>query len=47
MVNYIKKDVPFCIIRILLDAYDKQQARVAWNTCTSDHFTISNGINKG
>ena len=37
----LRKDVPFCIIRILLDAYTRRQARVLWNTCTSDYFTIS------
>ena len=40
----MKKDVPFCIIRIFLDAYTRQQARVLWNTCTSGYFTISNGV---
>ena len=40
----LKKGVPFCIICILLDAYTRQQARVLWNTCSSDYFTISNGI---
>ena len=43
----LRKDVPFCIIRILLDAYTRQQARVLWNTCTSDYFTISNGVKQG
>ena len=43
----LRKDVPFCIIRILLDAYTRQQARVLWNICTSDYFTISNGVNQG
>ena len=43
----LKKDVPLCIIRILLDAYTRQQARILWNTCTSDYFTISNGVKQG
>ena len=43
----LEKDVPFCIIRILLDAYTRQQARVLWNTCTSDYFAISNGVKQG
>ena len=43
----LRKDVPFCIIRILLDAYTRQQVRVLWNTCTSDYFTISNGVKQG
>ena len=43
----LRKDVPFCIIRILLDAYTRQQARVLWNTCTSDYFTISNCVKQG
>ena len=24
--------------------YTRQQARVLWNTCTSDYYTISNGV---
>ena len=43
----LRKDVPFCIVRILLDAYTRQQARVLWNTCTYDYFTISNGVKQG
>ena len=43
----LRKDVPFCIVRILLDAYTRQQARVLWNTCTSDYFAISNGVKQG
>ena len=43
----LKKDVPFCIIRILLDAYTRQMTRVFWNTCSSDYFTISNGVKQG
>ena len=43
----IKQDVPFCIIRIFLDAYTRQQARVLWYTCTSDYFTIFNGVKQG
>ena len=41
----LKKCVPFC--RIFLDAYTRQQARVLWNTCTSDYFIISNGVKQG
>ena len=26
--DLLRKDVPFCIVRILLDAYTRQQARV-------------------
>ena len=43
----LKKGVPFCIIRILLDAYTRQQARVLLNTCTSVYFTISNSVKQG
>ena len=43
----LEKGIPFCIIRILLDAYTRQQARVLWNTCTSDYFAISNGVKQG
>ena len=43
----LKKSVPFCIIRIRLDAYTRQQSRVLWITCTSHYFTISNGVKRG
>ena len=43
----LMKGVPFCIIRILLDAYTRQQAIVLWNTCNSDYFTTSNGVKQG
>ena len=43
----LKKVVPFCIIGIFLDAYARQQARVLWNACTSDYFTISSSVKQG
>ena len=31
----LDKKVPFCISRLLLDSYIRQQARVLWNNCNS------------
>ena len=36
------KKVPFVIIRLLLDAYIRQEARVIWNSCKSHYFRVNN-----
>ena len=43
----IDKKVPFCIIRLLLDNYIRQEARVTWNESESSYFRLPNGVNKG
>ena len=41
------KKVPFVIIRLLLDAYIRQEARVIWNSCKSQYFRVKNGVKQG
>ena len=41
------KEVPFVIIRLLLDAYIRQEARVIWNSCKSQYFRVMNGVKQG
>ena len=41
------KKVPFVIIRFLLDAYIRQEARVIWNSCKSHYFRVKNGVKQG
>ena len=43
----LDKKVPFCIIRLLLDSYIRQQARVLWNNCNSRYFNVGNGVKQG
>ena len=40
----IERNVPLCFIRIVLDAYTRQQSRVSWNNCFSKYFSVSNGV---
>ena len=43
----LDKKVPFCIIRLLLESYIRQQARVLWNNCNSRYFNVGNGVKQG
>ena len=43
----LDKNVPYCIIRLLLDAYERQEARVMWKTCNSEYFKLQNGVKQG
>ena len=43
----IKRKLPAVIIRILLDAYKRQQMRVKWNKSISQTFSTLNGIKQG
>ena len=40
----LNRKVPFCIIRLLMDSFERQMARVMWNSHVSDYFSISNGV---
>ena len=40
----IERNVPLCFIRLILDAYTRQQFRVSWNNCFSKYFSVSNGV---
>ena len=41
------RKVPFCIIRLLMDSFERQRARVMRNSHVSDYFSISNGVKQG
>ena len=41
------RKVLFVIIRFLLDAYIRQEARVMWNSCKSQYFRVKNGVKQG
>ena len=43
----LNRKVPFCIIRLLMDSYERQRAIVMWNSHMSDYFSISNGVKQG
>ena len=43
----LDKKVPFCIFRLLLDSYIRQQARVLWNNCNSRYFNVGKGVKQG
>ena len=49
MVNciFLDKKFIFCIIRLLLDSYIRQQARVLLNTFNSRYFNVGNGVKQG
>ena len=43
----LNKNVPYCIIRLLMDSYVRQEARVIWNSCHSTYFRLKNGVKQG
>ena len=43
----LDKKVPFCIIRLLLDSYIRQQVRVLWDNCNSQYFNVGNSVKQG
>ena len=43
----LNRKVPFCIIRLLMDSFERQRARVMWNYRVSDYFSICNGVKQG
>ena len=43
----IERNVPLCFIRLILDAYTRQQSRVSWNNWFSKYFSVSNGVKQG
>ena len=46
---YISNDkkVSLCILRLLIDSYIRQEARVIWNECEFNYFRLSNGVAQG
>ena len=44
----VDKSVPYCIIRLLMNGYVKQEeARVIWNSCQFTYFILKNGVKQG
>ena len=43
----LNQKVPFCIIQLLMDSFERQRARVMWNSHVSDYFSISNRVKQG
>jgi len=43
----IKRGLPACIIRILINMYTGNQACVLWAGFVSDYFTVRNGVRQG
>ena len=39
----LNKNVTYCNIRLLMDGYVRQEARVIWHSCQSTYFRIKNG----
>lgn len=43
----LERQVPFCVTRLVLDAYTRQMSRVFWNNLYSAYFSVSNGVKQG
>ena len=43
----IKRNVPMCIVRLLLSWYRQQTLQVKWGTNYSSPFTVTNGVRQG
>ena len=43
----LHKNVPYCIIRLLMDGYVRKESRVIWNSCHSTYFRLKNGVKQG
>ena len=43
----LNSNVPYCIIRLLMDGYVRQEARVRWNSCQSTYFRLKNKVKQG
>ena len=43
----IKRNVPTCIVRLLLSWYRQQTMQVKWGTNYSSPFTVTNGVRQG
>ena len=43
----IKRNVPMCIVRLLLSWYRQQTMQVKWGTNYSSPFTVTNGVRQG
>ena len=43
----IKRNVPMCIVRLLLSWYRQRTMQVKWGTNSSSPFTVTNGVRQG
>ena len=43
----LNENVPYCIIRLLMDGCVRQEARVLWNFCHSTDFRLKNRVKQG
>ena len=43
----IERKIPCVILRVILDMYERQQMRTAWNGCHSHTFDTINGVRQG
>jgi len=43
----VKRGLPTCIVRILINLYTVNQVRVLWAGLTSDYFAALNGVKQG
>ena len=43
----LKRKLPMCIIRLLIDMYQRQKVRTTWNGCMTEPFTTKNGVRQG
>ena len=43
----IKRGLPACIVRILINMYTGNQVRVLWAGLASDYFAVRNGVKQG
>ena len=43
----LKRDIPAIILRVVLDLYTSQSVAASWNGCTSNPFSVINGVRQG
>ena len=42
----LNRKVPFCSIRLLMDSFERQRARVKWNSHVSEYFQSLMGLSR-
>jgi len=47
LTKLIKRNVPMCIVRLLLSLYRQKTMQVKWGTNYSSPFTVTNGVRQG
>ena len=43
----IDRNIPNCVIRLLIDMYTRQKVRTVWASAYSDTFSVANGVRQG